>query len=152
MSIKLCRFRSTHKRVDLPSIYIVMSTKTPLEDIPKKFVDPVSSKDVDEGNRVNGKNWKMKKDAFRVKSLGVSKTLFNKRQEKKLLEDQYKARMTELKQEKEDAKQKRIDDLKRRREIKEEKERYEKMATKMHAKKVERMRRREKRNKMLKER
>ena len=129
-----------------------MSTKTPVEDIPKRYVDPVATKDADEGNRVNGKNWKIKKDAFRVKSLGISKTLFGKRQEKKLLEDQYKARIAELKQEKDDAKQKRTDDLKRRREIKAEKERYEMMATKMHAKKVERMRRREKRNKMLKER
>ncbi|KAG7195268.1 rRNA-processing protein cgr1 [Scheffersomyces spartinae] len=129
-----------------------MSAKKPVEDIPKKFIDPVASKDADEGDRVNGKNWKMKKDAFRVKSLGVSKTLFSKRQENKLLEEQYKARIADLKQEKNDAKQAHINELKRRREIKAEKERYEMMATKMHAKKVERMRRREKRNKMLKER
>lgn len=42
--------------------------------------------------------------------------------------------------------------LKERREKKEENERYERLAAKMHAKKVERMRRREKRNKALKER
>ena len=44
--------------------------------------------------------------------------------------------MKELKDEKETARKQKLDDLKRRREIKEEKERYERMASKMHAKKV----------------
>lgn len=74
------------------------------------------------------------------------------REEKRFKEQQYKVRLSELKDEKVAVKQERIADLKRRREIKEEKERYERIATKMHAKKVERLRKKEKRNKLLKER
>lgn len=109
--------------------------------------------DSGKGPRVNGKNWKDDKSAFRVKSLGVSKqTKFDKRNAKKLQEEQYKAKLNELKQEKQDAKMARINEMKRRKEIKEEKERFEMMATKMHKRKVERLRRKEKRNKLLKER
>ncbi|KAK6201400.1 uncharacterized protein RJT21DRAFT_35059 [Scheffersomyces amazonensis] len=123
------------------------------EDIPKRYIDPLAPKDKGEGSRVNGKDWKIKKDAFRVKTLGVKRfSSFKDREEKKLQEEQYKARVKELKEEKESIRKQRIDDLKRRREIKAEKERYELMAAKMHAKKVERMRKREKRNKLLKER
>ncbi len=46
--------------------------------------------------------------------------------------------------------QRRIQAIKDKRAAKEEKERYEKMAEKMHAKRVERLKRREKRNKLLK--
>ena len=46
--------------------------------------------------------------------------------------------------------QKRIQAIKDKRAAKEDKERYEKMAEKMHAKRVERLKRREKRNKLLK--
>ncbi|CAI5757344.1 unnamed protein product [Candida verbasci] len=123
-------------------------------EIPKKYINPLEPKDKGEGSRVNGKDWKIKKDAFRVRSLGVGKkkSSFKERELKKLQEIQYKERLKELKDEKEAIKKQRIDDLKRRREIKEEKERYERMATKMHAKKVERLRKKEKRNKLLKER
>lgn len=122
-------------------------------DIPKRYIDPLVPKEKDEGSRVNGKDWKMKKDAFRVKTLGVTKlSSWELREEKRLKEQQYKVRLTELKDEKVAVKQERIADLKRRREIKEEKERYERIATKMHAKKVERLRKKEKRNKLLKER
>ncbi|ODV66849.1 rRNA-processing protein CGR1 [Hyphopichia burtonii NRRL Y-1933] len=123
------------------------------KDIPKKYIDPLQPKDKSEGARVNGKEWKIKKDAFRVKTLGVKRmTTFEKREQERLEKQQYRARLNDLKQEKEDAKNQRIADLKRRREIKEEKERYAKIALKMHAKKVERLRKREKRNKLLKER
>lgn len=132
------------------------SSNLQYEEIPKKYIDPLAPKDKGEGSRVNGKDWKIKKDAFRVKTLGVvsktKKDSFKQRELKRLEEEQYKARLKELKDEKESAKNQRIADLKRRREIKAEKERYERMATKMHAKKVERMRKREKRNKLLKER
>lgn len=123
------------------------------KDIPKKYINPLEPKQVGEGSRVNGKEWKIKKDAFRVKTLGVTKlSTWELREQKRLEEKQFKARIQDLKQEKEDVKQARIADLKRRREIKEEKERYAKIAEKMHAKKVERLRKREKRNKLLKER
>ena len=46
--------------------------------------------------------------------------------------------------------QRRIQAIKDKRAAKEEKERYEKMAEKMHRKRVERLKRREKRNKLLK--
>ena len=46
--------------------------------------------------------------------------------------------------------QNRIQAIKDKRLAKAEKERYEKMAEKMHAKRVERLKRREKRNKLLK--
>lgn len=46
--------------------------------------------------------------------------------------------------------QRRMQVIKDKRAAKEEKERYEKMAEKMHAKRVERLKRREKRNKLLK--
>ncbi|CAK7901934.1 rRNA-processing protein Cgr1p [[Candida] anglica] len=129
------------------------SANKEFKDIPTKYIDPLAPKDVGEGYRVNGKEWKIKKDAFRVKTIGVTKlSTFQLREQKRLEEKQYKTRLNDLKKEKDDTKQARIADLKRRREIKEEKERYTKMAEKMHAKKVERMRKREKRNKLLKER
>lgn len=46
--------------------------------------------------------------------------------------------------------QRRIQAIKDKRTAKEERERYEKMAEKMHAKRVERLKRKEKRNKLLK--
>lgn len=46
--------------------------------------------------------------------------------------------------------QRRIQAIKDKRAAKEERERYEKLAEKMHIKRVERLRRKEKRNKMLK--
>lgn len=103
-----------------------------------------------QGDRVSKKSWKVEKDAFRVKSLGVKST-WAKKQEQRLKDQQVKAKLKELKDEKEAEKTQRIQALKERREKKEEKERFERMAEKMHAKKVERMRKKEKRNKLLKE-
>lgn len=124
-----------------------------LKDIPKRYIDPLAEKDVGEGSRVNGKDWKMKKDAFRVKSLGVKKlSTWKMREEKKLQEEQFKQRIKELKQEKSDERTRRIEAIKKKREAIEEKERFEKIAQKMHAKKVERLRKKEKRNKLLRER
>jgi len=57
-----------------------------------------------------------------------------------------------MKEEKEAARQERNRVLKERREAKVEKERYQQLAEKMHAKRVERIRRRERRNRALKER
>jgi rRNA-processing protein CGR1 len=54
-----------------------------------------------------------------------------------------------MKEEKDAKRQKWIDGIKARREAKAEKERYAKMAEKMHQKRVERIKRREKRNKLL---
>lgn len=144
----------SHSRCNPLSLISMSSTSNlEYEKIPKRYIDPLAPKDKSEGSRVNGKDWKIKKDAFRVKTLGVAKkSSFKERELKKLQEQQYKERLKELKEEKESAKKQKIDDLKRRREIKAEKERHEKLAAKMHQKKVERLKKREKRNKLLKER
>ena len=41
------------------------SSNLQYEEIPKKYIDPLAPKDKGEGSRVNGKDWKIKKDAFR---------------------------------------------------------------------------------------
>lgn len=129
------------------------SSAKELKDIPKKYINPLAEKDIGEGSRVNGKDWKIKKDAFRVKTIGVTKlSTWELRKQKNLQEQQFKQRLNDLKKEKADEKNKKIEEIKRRRELREEKERYEKMAEKMHKKKVERMRKKEKRNKLLRER
>jgi rRNA-processing protein CGR1 len=61
-----------------------------------------------------------------------------------------KAREQEMRDEKEDERNRHIQAIKDRRKAKEEKEHYEKMAEKMNQKLVERRKRREKRNKLLK--
>lgn len=132
-----------------------MSTTSNLkyEDIPKRFINPSTPKDNGDGLRVNGKDWKIQKDAFRVRTLGVSKKgLYKTRAQERLQEEQYKIRLADLKDEKLNEKKEKVEDLKRRRALKEEKERHERIAAKMSKKKVERLKRKEKRNKMLKER
>lgn len=125
----------------------------PLKEIPKKYINPLAEKDLGEGSRVNGKDYKIKKDAFRVRTIGVKKpNSFQLREQKRLQEEQYKARLKDLKQEKEDERTSKIAERKKRLEMAAEKERYEMMAERMHKKKVDRMRKKEKRNKMLRER
>ncbi|QPG72896.1 hypothetical protein FOA43_000199 [Brettanomyces nanus] len=103
------------------------------------------------GARVSGKWWKKEKKVFRIRSLGVHSS-WKDREEQKLKDGQFKAKLKELKEEKEGERKAKIDRIKERREKQEEKERYERLATKMHRKKLERLKRREKRNKMLSER
>lgn len=102
------------------------------------------------GERVNGKSWKIEKPAFN-KSLNhtTKKESFKDRKQKQEQERLVKEKLKQLKQEKVDEKKQRIEDIKKRREDKEEKERDERLAQKYHAKKVERLRRKEKRNKLL---
>lgn len=107
------------------------------------------------GANVSGRPWKTEKEPFRPKGRVVkNKTLtsWELKKQKRLEDLQFKERLKELKDEKETLRQNRINALRERREKKAERERYERMAAKMHAKKVERLRRREKRNKALKER
>ncbi|KAJ9502383.1 rRNA-processing protein cgr1 [Exophiala xenobiotica] len=99
------------------------------------------------GLRVNGKNWHAPKKAFRPTS---GQTSYAKRKELDQLKQATKVREQEMREEKEQERNRRIQAIKDRRKAKEEKERYEKMAEKMHKKLVERRRRREKRNKLLK--
>ncbi|KAK5088544.1 rRNA-processing protein cgr1 [Lithohypha guttulata] len=98
------------------------------------------------GIRVNGKNWHAQKKAFRP-TAGL--TSFQKRMEMEQVKKATKAKEQEMKDEKEQERNSRIQAIKDRRKAKEEKERYDKMAEKMHKKIVERRKRREKRNKLL---
>ncbi|VEU23832.1 DEKNAAC104984 [Brettanomyces naardenensis] len=118
------------------------STKAP-KQIP--IEDPAK------GSRVSGKWWKKDRKAFRIRSLGVNSS-WRLKKEQRLKDQQFKAKLKELQDEKEKERQARVDKIKERRQKKEEKERYELLATKMHKKKLERLKRREKRNKLLKER
>ncbi|ANZ73879.1 BA75_01810T0 [Komagataella pastoris] len=115
------------------------------------YNNPIAPKDKGRGTRVNGKDWKLQKDAMRVRSLGGNLTWEQKKQ-KRLEEQAIKAKIRELKEEKEGIRKSRIEETKRRQSLKEEKERYERMAQVMHRRKVERLKRKEKRNKLLKER
>lgn len=94
-----------------------------------------------------GKHWHGQKSAFRPTT---GQTPYAKRKTLDQLKQVTKAREREMVTEKEDERNRRIQAIKDRRKAKEEKERYEKMAEKMHRKLVERRRRREKRNKLLK--
>ncbi|RPB24774.1 Cgr1-domain-containing protein [Terfezia boudieri ATCC MYA-4762] len=102
------------------------------------------------GLRVNGKNWKPQKTAFRPQ-LG-HKTTWEARSKARKHQELVKAKEKELRDEKEAVRQKHITTLKEKREKAAEKARYAALAEKMHKKRVERLKRREKRNKALKER
>lgn len=107
------------------------------------------------GANVSGRPWKVAKEQFRPKARVVKNKKFTSwemKQQKRLEDLQFKEKLKALKDEKEQLRLDRINRIRERREKHEEKERYERLASKMHAKKVERLRRREKRNKALKER
>lgn len=124
------------------------------------MVEKVQDVDIDDstklkGASVSGRTWKNSKDQFRVKSRVIKNKKLSSwelKKQKRLEDKQFKERMKSLKDEKEGERQRKIQAIKERREKKAESDRYEMLAAKMHAKKVERMRRREKRNKALKER
>ncbi|MCJ1355855.1 MAG: hypothetical protein MMC33_005847 [Icmadophila ericetorum] len=94
-----------------------------------------------------GKQWHAPKTAFRPTA---KLTSYEKRAAQRQALSATKAKEKEMKDEKEVERQRRIQAIKDKRATKEEKARYEKMAEKMHKKRVERVKRREKRNKMLK--
>jgi rRNA-processing protein CGR1 len=102
------------------------------------------------GKRI--KVWKEVKKPIRMGAIGVSKNAWDKKRERDMALKAVKAKERELKEEKETERRERIERIKAKHEARAERERFELMAAKMHAKKVERLRRREKRNKLLKER
>lgn len=104
------------------------------------------SSTISAGLRVNGKNWHAPKKAFRPTA---GQTSYAKRKQQDDMKKATKAREQEMKDEKEQEHNRRIQAIKDRRAAKEEKERYAKMEEKMHKKLVERRKRREKRNKLL---
>lgn len=111
----------------------------------------IQAKDPGQGSRVSGKWWKHDRKAFRINSLGL-KSSWKKKQAARMKDKEFKERLNALKQEKEDEWQAHTSRIKERRKKAAENERYEYLATKMHRKKLERLKRREKRNKMLQER
>ncbi|CAN6652550.1 hypothetical protein TRVA0_026S00320 [Trichomonascus vanleenenianus] len=104
------------------------------------------------GLRVSGKQWKVQKQPLRVKAIGTKKKKWDEKRRQQLELQAIKAQEKEMKERKEQERKEKIDKIKEKRAQKEERERYELLAKKMHAKRVERLRRREKRNKLLKER
>ena len=108
---------------------------------------PSTTTSAPKGMRKNGKQWHTPKTAFRPTA---GQTPYAKRMELKKAEQATRALEREMKEAKQDERNRRVQAIKDRRKVKEEKERYDKMAERMHAKLVERKRRREKRNKLLK--
>ncbi|CDO94671.1 unnamed protein product [Kluyveromyces dobzhanskii CBS 2104] len=107
------------------------------------------------GRPVSGRVWKVEKQPLRAKSRVVKNkklTSWELKKQKRLEDKQFKDKVRALKDEKKAEKEAVVAALKERREKKEEQDRYDRLAAKMHAKKVDRLRRREKRNKALKER
>ncbi|GAB0133194.1 hypothetical protein EsDP_00001607 [Epichloe bromicola] len=98
------------------------------------------------GMRKNGKQWHEPKKAFRpTKGL----TSYERRTKERAAMAQMKAKEKEMKQEKEETRKEQIQRSREARARREERERYEKMAETMHRKRVERLKRKEKRNKLI---
>ncbi|EGX49743.1 hypothetical protein AOL_s00078g232 [Orbilia oligospora ATCC 24927] len=129
-----------------------------------EIIDPTTASVPSQGIRKNapGKQWKLPKAPFKPGTTTISTTTtttsskqsksYLARQADRLQSSIIKTKEKELKAEKEAIRQQRIQSIKDKRAAKEEKERYDLLAAKMHAKRVERLKRREKRNKLLKER
>merc|ERR1711964_860218 len=114
------------------------------EDMSTEVEVPVDSASAaaPQGMRKNGKQWHEPKTAFRPKA---GNGTYEKRQAERVAMAAVKA-----KEEKEAARKVKIQAIKDKRVKKEEKARFEKLAETMHRKRVERLKRKEKRNKMLK--
>ncbi|KAL3427621.1 rRNA processing protein [Phlyctema vagabunda] len=110
-------------------------------------IAPPASQAMPQGMRKNGKQWHEPKKAFRPKA---GNQTYEKRQVEREAMATVKAKENAMKEEKEAEKQKKIQALREKRAAKEEKARYEKLAETMHKKRVDRLKRKEKRNKMLK--
>lgn len=93
-----------------------------------------------------GKQWHAPKKAFRP-TAGL--TSYAQRAKERVERETMKAKEKGMRDEKDAERQRRIAALRERRAAKAEKERYEKLAVKMHKKRVERLKRKEKRNKLL---
>ncbi|CCG83889.1 protein of unknown function [Taphrina deformans PYCC 5710] len=103
--------------------------------------------------RVGGKQWKLDKSATNRSQLPKSRqTPFELRQEEAKRAKEVKLKEGEMKAEKIAELEARKKAIQEKREKAAEKERYDKLKEKMHQKSVDRMRKREKRNKLLKDR
>merc|ERR1712225_78989 len=121
------------------------TASTQSEDMSTEVEVPVDSAAAaaPQGMRKNGKQWHEPKTAFRPKA---GNGTYEKRQAERVAMAEEK----EIKDEKEAARKVKIQAIKDKRVKKEEKARFEKLAETMHRKRVERLKRKEKRNKMLK--
>lgn len=95
---------------------------------------------------VSGRVWKDEHTPVKKKSQWELRN--KERQQREII----KAKEQQLKGDKQNRHDEGVNRIKERREKKAERERYEKMEAVMHRKKVDRIRKREKRNKLLKER
>ncbi|KAI9740390.1 MAG: hypothetical protein M1834_004970 [Cirrosporium novae-zelandiae] len=95
----------------------------------------------------SGKQWHAPRTAFRP---NAGLTPYAKRAEERKAREIVKEMEKNMKEEKEAERQRRIQAIKDKRAAKAERERYERLAETMHKKRVERLRRKEKRNKLLK--
>ena len=93
-----------------------------------------------------GKNWHAPRAAFRPNK---SLTSFKKQRASAQALAATKAKETEMRTEKKEARDQLVTAIREKRERKAERERWEKLEAKLGAKRAERKRRREKRNKML---
>ncbi|KAI9889144.1 MAG: hypothetical protein M1814_005735 [Vezdaea aestivalis] len=98
------------------------------------------------GRRQNGKNWHVQKSAFRPKSGWSTWDQRSKQREETAKTKEVENKMKSLK---ESERQTRIEAIKKKRADKEERKRFEMLEQKMHKKRVERLKRKEKRNKLL---
>ncbi|KAK9233930.1 hypothetical protein V1525DRAFT_452977 [Lipomyces kononenkoae] len=127
-----------------------MSTE---EEVPAPTIEPVvGTIKKNLGLRKNGKQWKDSKAPQRLRANGVPKVGWQKREQERQKLAAMKELERQMTEERQEAIRERVRRIKERAEQKAEKERYEKLSEKMHRKRVERLKRREKRNKLLKER
>ncbi|KAK9370392.1 hypothetical protein V1509DRAFT_617639 [Lipomyces kononenkoae] len=113
---------------------------------------PVSAVTKNLGLRKSGKQWKDSKTPQRLRANGVPKGGWQKREEERQKLAAMKELEKQMTEERQEAIRERVSRIKERAEKKAENERYAKLSEKMHRKRVERLKRREKRNKLLKER
>ncbi|KAL6711937.1 rRNA-processing protein cgr1 [Coniothyrium glycines] len=118
-----------------------------MSDVVETTAPAAASTNAVKGMKKNGKQWHDNKSAFRLRA---NQTSWDKRTVERKALAAVKAKEKELKEEKEAERQRRVDAIRTKRAAKDERERFAKMEEKMHKRRVERLKRREKRNKLLK--
>lgn len=86
------------------------------------------------GVRKSGRVWKEQKKPMRISSMGVGQKSWEKKKEERIAMNVLKSKERELKKEKENEKKKKVEERKEREALKAEKEKYDNIAKKMHAK------------------
>ncbi|KAK9461493.1 uncharacterized protein V1516DRAFT_676123 [Lipomyces oligophaga] len=112
--------------------------------------DPVHDRSL--GLRKNGKSWKDSKQPKRVRSLGIAKTSWKAREKDRQDLENVKQQQQLLLAEKASTREQKVKQILQARKDKLDRERYAKLELTMNRKRIERLKRKEKRNKLLKER